>query len=321
MAGGFPIMRAYRPAPTSEPTRRVTIVSTTVSGPAPLNTRSQRAVWIHESKEWSRVIAQTIERRQQRQLEVEKGKGQAIFQLILRQQATHDKAQAEYDGYCAKQISYYKRVWSGSLFGLIVSGFLFLILFTDVVRDTAEARLGVITTCALVPSFMDGSKFSAVWLTAVAVEGISKSTAVLAMVSIARFSKARHEPDAAYYERLLECSRLGFRIGAVMAANPLAWGLFVVVRGECDGEICLNLALATWAVMSWTFLASIAWAVFLESGYRVMVGQWKKASSRFSLKIDQREAVGKSGWQLLGRDEKGRLEWVRVSFPGDQHCV
>lgn len=315
-------MRAYRPAPSSEPTRRITIVSTTVFGPAPLNTRSQRAIWIRESKEWSRVLAQTIERRRQHQLESETAQDRAYHQLIVCQQAAQDKAQAEYDEHFAKQISYYKRVWSVSLFGLIVSGFLFLILFTDAVRDTAEARLGVITTCALVPSLTDYSKFSAVWRAAVAVENISKSTAVLAVVRMARLSKARHEPDAAYYERLHEYSRLGFRTGAVMAANPLAWGLFLVVRGECDGEICLNLALATWAVMSWTFLASIAWALFLESGYRVMVGQWKKVSSRFSLKKDQREAVGTSGWELLGRDEKGRLEWVRVeSFPGDQDCV
>ncbi|CAF9938326.1 MAG: hypothetical protein ALECFALPRED_007603 [Alectoria fallacina] len=320
MAGGFPIMRAYRPAPTSEPNRRVTI---TVFGPAPLNTRSQRAIWIHESKEWSRVLAQTIERRQQHQLKSEAAQDRANYQLIIRQQAAQDKAQAEYDEDVANQTSlaYYKRVWSVSLFGLLVSGFLFLILFTTAVRDTVEARLGVITACDLVPSLTDGSKFSTVWWAAVAVENILKPTAVMAVVNIARMSKALHEADAAYYERLNEYSRLGVRTGAVMAANPLAWGLFLVMRGECDGEICLNLVLATGAVTSWTFLASITWALFLESGYKVMVGQWKRVLSRLSSK-DQREAVGKSGWELLGRDEKGKLEWVRVeNFPGDQDCV
>lgn len=65
-----------------------------------------------------------------------------------------------------------------------------------------------------------------------------------------------------------------------------------MVWDEYDRELCLQLALATPTVMSWTLLFFAVDALFLESGYRAIAGRWEGVSSVLSSKKGQHETAG-----------------------------
>lgn len=81
---------------------------TTIDRPAPPRTESQHAAWIEEAKTWSRDFALESERREQRE-------------------KAHARANAQ-----VAELAFYERMWSTLYAGLVISAFLFLILFTDV---------------------------------------------------------------------------------------------------------------------------------------------------------------------------------------------
>lgn len=303
-------MRAYRPASTQKTVHFATAPSTAVFRPAPLNTNSQRAAWIQENKSWSRTLAQTIEQRQQRQTEAEKEQDRAEHLLILhQQQEAQEKAQIEYDIQMA-DLSLNKCLWSMSCAGLAVSGVLLLILRTHLLRDTKGDRLGGNTTCDSVPRLTDGSIFSVVFWIAVYVNVDSRIVAPMAAANVAALSETLSPADAAYYRRQNESPVLVNAVGAALGTITLGLDMALRLCGKCDGGECLDIFLGTMAVTSLALLASILGTHILESGRSVMVGQWNRVSSAFSLKEEQREEVGKSGWALLSQDEKETFEWV-----------
>lgn len=181
---------------------------------------------------------------------------------------------------------------------------------TNVLRDSNGARAGGITTCGLIVFLADGSRFSGVYWTAVVVDIIPKSVAVIAVVNVAALSEVLSRADAAYYQRLNEYFMVGLYAGAAIAVFPLGWGIVLVVWEKWNGEFCLNLALGTLVVMGWTLLASFVGALFLNSGSAAIAGQWKMVSSRRSQKKERREVRVKSGGELLGQDEKDTIEWA-----------
>ncbi|KAF6228793.1 hypothetical protein HO173_011641 [Letharia columbiana] len=307
MGGGLPIWRC-RPASTLKTVHLVPIPTATVFRLVHLNTKSQRAAWIQENTEWSRTLVRIIQQRQQRRIEVEKAQDRAGYLPIWRQQPNaQEKPQIDYEKDMAEQTSApacYERMWSVSFFGLIVSGLLYLILFTTDIRDSNGGQLGGNTTCDLMPRLTDGSTFSIVYWTAVAVDIVSRSAALMAVVHLATSSKALYQADAASYTRLYEYTRVGNHVGVAMAVIPLGWDIVLTVRGKCEGEICSNLALATMAVMNWTLLASIVGALFLDKGYRFVVGGRETVSGMFMLKKKLREGVLESGRELLGQGEQ-----------------
>lgn len=291
MAGGFPIMRAYRPSSTQNTVRFAPAPATTVFRPVFLNTKSQREAWIEENKTWSRTIARTIEQRQQRRLEVEKAQDRAQCRTILhQQQEAQEKAQAEYDTQMA-ELSFNKGMWSTSCTGLAVSGVLFLTLLTNLLRDTKGGLLGGNTTCDLVPSLTDSSKFSVVFWIAVVVQLISRIVVSMAVANLAALSEVLGRDDAAYYRHQSESLVFMYTAGPIWGDIMLLRAFTLMVGGKCDGEDCLKLALGTLAVMSWAMLVSIAGIHFLEIGYRVMVGQDE----------EQREEAIQSGWASVSR--------------------
>ena len=281
-------MRAYRRASTQKTVHFVR---------APLNTESQRAAWIQESRIWSRALTQTIELRKQRRIEAKK------------EQEAQEEARNDYLVQM-DDLSMNKRLWSTCCAGLAVSGVLFLILLTNLLRDTKESRLGTKSTCDSVPRVTDGSIFSVVFWIAFYVHVDSRIAAPMAAANAAALSEAVSPADAAYYRRQNEFPGLVNVAGAVLGTIVFGWDFLLTLRGKCGGGKCLNLALGTLAVMSWALLASIVGTHFLESGCRVMVGQWKRGSSVISSKKEEREEVGKSGWDLLTQDEKHTFEWV-----------
>ena len=311
MAGGFPILRAYRPNSTPATAPSVPNPIDTVVGPAPSDADRLRAAWIEEGKIWSRILAQATERYQQYQLEVEKAKDRAKYPPILRQQQElQEKAQAEYDKEIAQQASSpvcYRRAWSFSIFGLTVSGLLFLSLFTNVFRDREGGQVGVNTGCDSVPSLTDGSKFSVVYWTAVAIDIVSRLAAVLAVVTEAALSEGMYKGAVARWKRLYEYSKIGNYAGGALATIPLH---MLMVRGNCENDAYLNLGLTTLAVMSWTLLASIAVALFLERGCRAILGQWKAISNALTSRKQLREKRGENGWVIRGQDAENTLEGV-----------
>ena len=300
MAGGFPIMRAYRPSSIQNTVRFAPAPATTVFRPVFLNTKSQREAWIEENKTWSRTIARTIEQRQQRRLEVEKAQDRAKCRTILhQQQEAQEKAQTEYDTQMA-ELSFTKGMWSTSCTGLAVSGVLFLTLLTNLLRDTKGGLLGGNTTCDLVHSLTDSSKFSVVFWIAVVVQLISRIVVSMAVANLAALSEVLGRDDAAYYRHQSESLVFMYTAGPIWGDIMLLRAFTLMVGGKCDGEDCLNLALGTLAVMSWAMLVSIAGILFLEIGYRVVVGQDE----------EQREEAIQSGWALLSQEEKDTFEWV-----------
>ena len=283
-------MRVYQPAsaPSTAPSVSVAVPVT--------------VAWDHEIEEWSRILAQAIERYQQSRLMVKEEQDQAEdICLSCRQQKGNGVSQAEQNAKVAHQTSSlacYKRVWSVAVFGLVMSGFLFLILFTNVLRDTEESQLGVKTKCDVVPSVTDITTFSVIYWIAVAVDIVSKSAAVMVVANVAMLSKALYKVNAAYWERLNEYSRVGSCVGAAMATIPLYRGILLMIRGDCGGGICLDLGLATLAVMNWTLLSSIVGALVLESGYKAIAGQWKVVSDILMSKRRSREVRENGGWEL-----------------------
>lgn len=306
-------MRAYRPTTTPQTVPSVLIpTTTTVFRPVPLITNSQRAAWIQESKAWSRTLALTIEQRQRLQVELMRAQQtQANHLLAMRlQREARERRRAAYDTQMDILISS-KFLWLISCAGLVCSGFLFLILgSTNVLRERKGSRLGGSTTCDVVPGLTDGSDFSIAYWTVIALYIISKLVARKAVANMVASSEALGHADAAYFRRLSE-HFIALRDAGVLMVLIMLGGLFVLmVRGNCDAEICFNVALAMPAVMSWSLPAFIVGAVFLENWYRLIVGLGKSVSSRSSSKKEQREAVGKTGWELLSQDEKDTLEWV-----------
>lgn len=283
-------MRVYQPAsaPSTAPSVSVAVPVT--------------VAWDHEIEEWSRILAQAIERYQQSRLTVKEEQDQADdICLSCRQQKGDEVSQAEQNSKVAHQtcsLACYKRVWSVAVFGLAMSGFLFLILFTNVLRDTGESQLGVKTKCDVVPSVTDITTFSVIYWIAVAVDIVSKSAAVMVVANVATLSKALYKVDTAYWKRLNEYSRVGGCVGAAMATIPLHWGILLMIRGKCGEGICLDLGLATLAVMNWTLLSSIVGALVLESGYKAIAGQWKVVSDILMSKRRSREVRENSGWEL-----------------------
>ena len=281
-------MRVYRPSSTPVTAPSVAVPIT--------------AAWDHEIEEWSRILAQAIERYQQSRPTVkeEQDQEEKIY-LSCQQQKANEISQAEQNAKVAQQTSSlacYKRVWSVALFGLVMSGFLFLILFTNVLRDTEGSQLGVKTKCDVVPSVKDISIFSVIYWIAVAVDIVSKSAAVMVVANVAMLSKVLYKDNAAYWKRLNEYSRIGSCVGAAMTTIPLHWGILLMIRGKCGGGICLNLGLATLAVMNWTLLSSIVSALILESGHKAIAGQWKVVSDILMSKRRSREVREKNGWEL-----------------------
>ena len=307
MAGGFPILRAYRPDSTLATAPSVPNPIDTVLVPAPSDADRLRAAWIEEGKIWSQIRAQAAERYQQHQIEVEKAKAEYDQQIA---QQAQEKAQDECDKKIAQQASSpvcYRRAWVVSIFGLTVSGFLFLSLFTNAFRDSKGGQVGVNTGCDLVPSLTDGSKFSVVYWTAVAIDFVSRSAAVLAVVTEAALSEGMYQDAVAHWKRLYEYSRIGNYAGGALATIPLH---MLMVRGNCENDAYLNLGLATLAVMSWTLLASIAVALFLERGHRAILGQWKAISNALTARKQLREKQGKNSWVIRRQDAKNTLERV-----------
>lgn len=293
-------MRAYRPSSIQNTVRFAPAPATTVFRPVFLNTKSQREAWIEENKTWSRTIARTIEQRQQRRLEVEKAQDRAKCRTILhQQQEAQEKAQTEYDTQMA-ELSFTKGMWSTSCTGLAVSGVLFLTLLTNLLRDTKGGLLGGNTTCDLVHSLTDSSKFSVVFWIAVVVQLISRIVVSMAVANLAALSEVLGRDDAAYYRHQSESLVFMYTAGPIWGDIMLLRAFTLMVGGKCDGEDCLNLALGTLAVMSWAMLVSIAGILFLEIGYRVVVGQDE----------EQREEAIQSGWALLSQEEKDTFEWV-----------
>ncbi|KAL9074696.1 MAG: hypothetical protein Q9161_002065 [Pseudevernia consocians] len=293
MAGGLPIMRAYRPSSTQEALRSVPILTTTVFHPAPVDTDSQRAAWIQESRIWSRILAQTIEHRKQHQLDVQKV------------QAKHDTQTAD--------LVHYKLTWLMSCAGLVLSGFLFLILFlilnTDIFRDSKGVQLGTSTACDVVPSLTDGSEFSVLYWTAVVLYLSLRLVASAAATNVAALSEGLGRADAAYYRCQSEYCIIVNRACTIVATEGLAYGFVLMVRGSCDGGTCPKLAVATSAIMCWSSLVSIFGILFFESG-RIVVGQWKRLARMLSWEKGLREVAGKRVWELLRQDERDAFEWV-----------
>ena len=256
-------MSVYRPTSPSAK-------SPSVDAPIILN-------WDHERKVWAQIHAQATERYQQYQLEMGKDQNREKSRSILcQQQEAQEKAQAETEKEKAEQTSSlacYKRVWWASVFGLILSGTFFLVLFTNLLRDTQASRLGTKTRCDLLPSLTDVSKISVMFWTAVTVDILSRSVEVMAVLNVAMLSETLLRDDRAHWQRLYEYSRFGNYAGAAMASIPLLWVFFLTVRGKCDGHVCLDLGFATLAVLTWTLLASIVAARILKSWYRAKAGQ------------------------------------------------
>lgn len=265
-------MRAYKPASTPEKVPFVPRHIDTVFRPIFLKTKRQRAAWVQESREWSRKLAEKMA----------------------------DET----------SLACYKRLWSVSLFGLIVSGFLFLILFTNAVRERRGDLLGSSTRCDYVPSIADLSTFSIVFWTAVVVDLISKLAAILAVTKMETLSKALHKADAAYYTRLNYYQRVGFHAGAAMATVPLFCGFVLMVRGKCEGELCLNLGLSPLAVVSWTLLVSIIGAQFPADGRMAILGGGRRISTMLLSKKERREVAVKSDCELLGEGEQDTVGCV-----------
>ena len=286
-------MRAYRPASTQEGLRSVPIPTTTVFRPVPLDTDSQRAAWTQESKIWSRILARTIEHRKQRQLEVDKA------------QANHDTQMAD--------LVHHKLMWLMSWAGLVVCGFLFLILIliqnTHVFRDGKGVQVGTRTACDVVPSLTDGSGFSLLYWTAVVLSVSLRLVASTAATNVAALSEGLGRADAAYYRCQSEYCIVVNRACAVVATEWLVYGFGLMVRPRCDGGTCPKLAVATSAIMSWSSLVFMFAVLFFESG-RVVVGRWKRIARTLSWKKEVREMAGKRAWELLSQDEKDALEWV-----------
>lgn len=306
-------MRAYRPASTPETVHVVPRHTSTVFRPTPLNTKSQRAAWIRDNIKWSRTLARTIERHRRCQSKRQKEQHQAKdLSTWLRQSEAQEKAQAEYRAETADQISLacYNCTWSVSLLGLIASGFLFLMLFTNVVQETEGHQLGCTTRCNSVPSITKVSKFSVIFWIAVVVDIISKSAAMLAVENMAILSKALHRADAAYFTCLNEYLEVGIHAGATMASIPLGCDFLLEMRWKCEDYFCLNFALAALAIMSWTFLASTVGAHFLADRCMAIESDWGRISSILSSNNERREPALESDCELLGQSEQDTVDYV-----------
>ena len=254
------------------------------------------ANWDHERREWSRIRAQAMERYQQYQLKLGKDKDEA--NILRQQQEAQEKAKAEYEKQMAEQTSSlarYKRLWWVSILGLLMSGFIFLVLFTDLLRDTVGSRLGIRTKCDLVPSLTDASKFSIIFWIAVAMDIVSRAAAGETVVKVVTLSETLHENDAAYWKRLYHYSIFGISAGGAIASVLLSGLLFLTIRGKCDGDSCLYLKLASLAVFTYTLLACIAGALLLENGYRAIAGLRKIVSGMSMRKNRSQEVPEKSG--------------------------
>ena len=220
-------------------------------------------------------VSSTTERQQQLRLESENRQDDAICLRVLqrRQEARGIVlAEPEYEATKARMVreakrasslARYKRLWSISVSGLIVSGVLFIILFTNVLRAPKGGQLGVEATSNVAPSLTDGSIFSVVCWIAVIMDIASVPAALLAAANVAKLNEA----DATYWHSLYSWSVTGICVGALMALFPFAWALWSVVKGACEGGFCLNLGLATLAIISWTLLAFNACSLFLKIRY------------------------------------------------------
>ncbi len=301
-------MRAYRPAAIPETPRAVPTPTTAVFPPAPLNIDSERLSWAHERTVWACILAQAIEHRKQYQLEVERAQAQRE-----RRQLEAGKAQARQDEQMDELIDN-KFLWVRSCAGLVFSGFLFLILSlsvtSDVFRDSKGLQLGPSTQCDSVPSLTDGSDFSVEYWVTVGLYIILRLVATMAVSNVAALSEELGHADAAYYKRQNECCKRVNGACDLVAAIAIVWDVVLVVQGRCDGWTCLNLALATPMAINWYLLASIFGVLFWESGYQVLVGQWRRSARMLSWKKERREAVGEGGSELLSQDKKDALQLV-----------
>ncbi len=308
MAGGLPIIRAYRPAATPETPRAVPTPITAVFPPAPLNIDSERLSWTHERTVWACILAQAIEHRKQYQLEAEKAQAQR-----KRRQLEAERAQARHDEQMDELIDN-KFLWVRSCAGLVFSGFLFLTLSlsvsTDVFRDSKGPQLGPSTQCDSVPSLTDGSDFSVEYWVTVGLYIIFRLVATTAVSNVAALSEGLGHADAAYYKRQSKCCKRVNGACDLVAAIAIVWDVVLVVQRRCDGWTCLNLALATPMAINWYLLASISGVSFWESGCQVLVGQWKRVARMLSWRKEQPGTVGKGGSELLSQDKKDVLQWV-----------
>lgn len=278
MAGGEPVRSFYGPIYAS-------VMPSPVAAPTIAN-------WDHEYREWSRIRAQAEEQFQQYQYKLD---------TLRQRQEAQEKARAEYEKRRAEQTSSlarYKRLWWVSILGLLMSGIMFLVLFTNLLRDTVGSQLGIKTECDSVPSLMDASKFTITFWIAVAMDMVSRATAGETVVKVVTLSKALHENDAAYWNRLYHYSIFGISAGAAIASVLLSGLLFLTKRGKCDGDTCLYLKLASLAVFTWTLLACIAGALLLENGYRAIAGLRKIVSGMSMRKKRSQEVPEKSGRKL-----------------------
>ncbi len=218
-------------------------------------------------------VSSTTEPHQQLRLERENRQDDAIcLRVLQRRQDFRGKAQAQYEAEKARtareakrasSLARYKRLWSISLSGLIVSGVLFIILFTNVLRAPKGGWPGVEATSNVAPSITDGSIFSVVCWIAVIMDIASVPAALLAAANVAKLNEA----DATYWHSLYTWSVTGICVGGLMALFPFAWALWSVVKGACEGGFCLKLGLATLAIISWTLLAFNACSLFLKIMY------------------------------------------------------
>lgn len=283
MAGGEPVMSFYGPIYDS--------VRPSPDAAAPITVD-----WDHERREWSRIHGQAREHYQQYQLKKRKDQHQA--KRLLQQREAREKAQAEHKRKTAEQTSSlvrYKRLWWVSVFGLFMSGIIFVVLFTDLLRDMGGSQLGIKTKLDSGPSLMDSSNFPVVFWIAVAMDIVSRAAAGIAVVKVVTLSEALHENDAAYWKRLHGFSTFGIGAGAAMASVFLSWLLLLTVRGKCDGNFCLHLQLASLAVITWILLVCIGGALFLETGHRAITGLRKIVSGMLMRKKRSQEVPKKSG--------------------------
>ena len=279
MAGGEPVMSFYGPIYDS-------VMPSPVAAPTIAN-------WDHERREWSRIRAQAEERCQQYRLKLAKDQDEA--NIWRQQQEAQEKAQAEQRAEQTSSLARYKRLWWVSILGLLVSGILFLVLFTDLLRDRVGSQLGIKTECDLVPSLTDASKFSIIFWIAVAMDIVSRAAAGETVVKVVTLSEALHTDDAAYWKRLYHVSIFGISAGAAIASVFLSWLLFLTIRGKCESDPCLYLKLASLAVFTWTLLACIAGALLIEYGYRAIAGLRKIVSGMLMRKKRSQEVPEKSG--------------------------
>lgn len=254
------------------------------------------ANWDHERKEWSRIHAQVKEQYQQYQLKLAKDQDQA--KVLRQKQEAQEKARAANEKKRAEQTSSLarlKRLWWASILGLLMSGIIFVVLFTDLLRETLVIQLGIKTKHDLVPSLMVASEFSIIFWIAVAIDIVSRTMAGVTVGEVVTLSEALHKDDVAYWKRLYDYSTFGISVGAAMATVQLPLLFFLAIWGKCAGDPCLYLKLSTLAVFTWVLLACMTGAMFFESGYRAIKALRKMVWGMLMPKKRSQEVPKKSG--------------------------